>query len=75
MNNQIKNGAIIGTILASLGGTFYAGQEVGRPECDHVLIYEQEEICITEEVKQAIESGLRENAGFGGVGFGGIINE
>jgi len=70
MKDKIKNATIIGTILASLGGTFYAGQEVGKPECDYVIVYEMEEICITEEIKQAIESGLKANAGFGGVRFG-----
>ena len=70
MKDKIKNATIIGTLIASLGGTFYAGQEVGRPECDYVLVYEREEICITEEIKQAIESGLKANAGFGGVRFG-----
>ncbi|KKL76051.1 hypothetical protein LCGC14_2048780, partial [marine sediment metagenome] len=69
MKDKIKNATIIGTILASLGGTFYAGQEVGKPECDYVIVYEMEEICITEEIKQAIESGLKANAGFGGVRF------
>lgn len=70
MNNKTKT-AIIGTAIASLlGGSAYIGSEVGRPECDYVLIYEMEEICITEEIKQAIESGLEANQGFGGVKFG-----
>jgi len=70
MNNKIKQATIIGAIISSLGGVFYAGQEVGKPECDYVLIYEMEKICITEEIKQVIESGLKANAGFGGVKFG-----
>ena len=68
MNNKTK--IAITAITAILGGTAYIGIEVGRPECDYVLIYEMEEICITEQLKQAIESGLEANQGFGGVKFG-----
>lgn len=70
MKDKVKNATIIGTIIASLGGTFYAGQEAGKPECDYVIVYEMEELCVSEQLKQAIESGLRANAGFGGVKFG-----
>jgi len=69
MNNKTK--VIIGTAIASLlGGSAYIGSEIGRPECDYVILHERKEICITEELKQIIESGLKANDGFGGVKFG-----
>ena len=55
MNDKTKT-AIIATILASLGGTFYVGQEIGKPECDYVIVHEQEEFCISKEIKGGIGS-------------------
>lgn len=42
-----------------------------RLNCDYTLIHKDQEICIDAEIKEAIESGLSPNSGFGGVKFGG----
>ncbi len=70
MNNKTKT-AIIGTAIVSLlGGSVYIGSEIGRPECDYVLIHEREKICITEEIKEIIEDTVGVSKGFGGIKFG-----
>lgn len=60
---------IIGSLVVA-GGVFVTGLELNRPECDYLFVYEQEEICISEKVKQIIESEIRLTKGFGGVRFG-----
>lgn len=59
--------AAAATAIAS--GAYVAGNRI-QP-CDYKLTYQGEEICIGAEVKEAIESGLKANSGFGGVRFGG----
>ncbi len=58
-----------GIITAFAGGSLFIGNEVGKPECDYVIQYQQEEICISKELKEAIQSNLEPNQGFGGVKF------
>ncbi len=75
MNNKIKK-TIIGTaVTAVLGGTVYLGSEVGKPECDYVIIKQnQEEICLTVEQMEAITEQVKitpeGTGGFGGIKFG-----
>ena len=60
-------------IIAGLiaGGAVAGGGMViqDRAQCVDTLIYKDEELCITQELKEAIESQLQPNAGFGGVQF------
>jgi len=59
-------------IALLLGGSVYIGAEMGRPECDYVIITkQQEEICITAEQAEVLEDL---EVGFGGIEFGGGIN-
>ena len=62
------------TIAAVLaGGVIVAGGGaiINNEPCDFIIENEPENICITKEVKEAIESQLEENRGFGGVKLGG----
>lgn len=70
MSDILKKIRGAGIAVAIAGGSLFAGSQVNRPECDFILVNsQQEEICITKEVKEAIESGLKPNKGFGGVQF------
>ena len=61
---------IIATAVAT--GTIVIGASIGinKANCDYVVLHQGGEICVTAELKEAIESGLRANSGFGGVSFG-----
>jgi len=67
MNNDIKK--LIAALLT--GGALAGGSMVikDRAECVDTLVYKGEELCITSELKEAIQSQLQPNAGFGGVRF------
>lgn len=69
MTNELKK-QIVAALAA--GGIVAAGVGMEkRLECEDVIVYKDEEICITAEIKEAIQSGLKANEGFGGVRFGG----
>jgi hypothetical protein len=61
-------------VIASLiaGGAIAGGGLVAkdRADCVATVLHEGEKICITAELKEAIESQLLPNAGFGGVRLG-----
>lgn len=61
---------IVATALATGSLVSAAAYGVAKPDCDFVVFDKEKEICVTEELKEAIESQLRPNAGFGGVKFG-----
>jgi len=69
MTNELKK--IITTAIATGSIVSAAAYGINKPNCDFVVINEDKEICISAEVKEVIESGLKANAGFGGVNFGG----
>lgn len=68
MNDTIKK-IIVGIIA---GGSVVAGGNaiVDKANCEYVIPYQGKEICIDQEVKEAISSQLKENSGFGGISFG-----
>ena len=69
MPKELKK--IIATAIVTsgiVGGGFYASDTLN---CDYTIRYQEEEICIDQEIKDAIGSGLKPNAGFGGVQFSG----
>jgi len=57
----IAGGAIVGSGI---------GIANNLPKCEYFIEYKGEKVCIDASVKEAIESGLKENQGFGGVKFG-----
>ena len=63
LNKIIATAIATGTIVAS------GAYGINRPECDYVIQHQGEEICISEEVKEAVSSQLKPNQGFGGVQF------
>ena len=68
-NTDIKK--LIYTVIAT-GGLVAGGFTIEkRLNCDYTLIHKDQEICIDKEVKEAIESRLSPNSGFGGVRFSG----
>ena len=69
MTNELKK--IIATAIATGSIVSATAYGINRPNCDYVIIHQEEEICISAEAKEAIESGLKANSGFGGVQFGG----
>lgn len=68
MNTDTKK--IIAGLIA--GGAIAAGGLVvkDKAECVDTLIYKDQELCITAELKEAVESQLQPNPGFGGLRFG-----
>ena len=75
---QKKKATITGAILASiLGGSIYLGAEVGRPDCDYVVIKDEtkEEICISEEQANIIVEKLKNfKVGVGNMKIGGEVD-
>ena len=71
MNKETKTKIIAGIIATSgLAGGFMLSD---KQNCDHTIIYQGDEICITKEQRQAIDEQLRATAssgGFGGIKFG-----
>ena len=67
----VNTGQIVAAAIATGSIVSAAAYGINKPNCDFVVVNDDKEICISAEVKEAIESGLKENAGFGGVGFGG----
>ena len=67
MKNDLKK--IIASLIA--GGAIAGGGLVAkdRIDCVDTLLYKGEELCVTAELKEAIESQLAPNQGFGGVRF------
>ncbi len=67
------NNAEIKKVIAGLiaGGALTAGSLAAKDsaECVDTLIYKDQELCITAELKEAIGSQLAPNKGFGGVSF------
>ena len=65
MNNlsqKLKNGAI----AVAMGGSLFAGSQVGKPDCDFVFIDSEKEVCMTQEQAQVIMDNLKgNNTGFG----------
>ncbi len=68
MNKDLKK--LIATAIAT--GTLVSGGFIAsnKANCDYTIKYKGENICISKEVKQSIESQLKPNSGFGGVRFG-----
>lgn len=68
MSNDTKK--LIAALLA--GGALAGGSMVvkDRANCVDTLIYKDQELCITAELKEAVESQLQPNSGFGGLRFG-----
>ena len=68
MKEDAKNTAYIAMITASLVAGGFTIES--RLDCDYVLINkENEEICIDESVKAAIENTVGVSKGFGGISF------
>ena len=68
MKNDLKK-----IIIAALtSGAVVAGamDATQRLNCDEIIKYEEKEYCITAEVAEAIQDGLKPNKGFGGTQFG-----
>ena len=61
---------IIATAIATGSIVTAASVGVDRANCDYVITHEGKDICVSEELKEAVESQLQPNAGFGGVTFG-----
>lgn len=69
MNEELKK--IVSVAIATGAIVSSAVYGVAKPGCDFILTNsQQEEICISREIKEAVESGLKPNKGFGGVQFG-----
>ena len=68
MNNKTK--AIL--ISLSLAGSAFVGSEANRPECDFILMNEQEEICLSQEQAEVFIEHLKSPVGFGGTKFSGV---
>lgn len=69
MNDNLKK--IIAGIIgagAIAGGSIIVSNKI---DCDYELRYQEETLCISKEIKEAIESQLKPNSGFGGIKFGG----
>jgi len=67
MKKDIKK--IIATAIttgAIISGGFVASE---KANCDYIIEYQGEKICFTQEEKEIIEKGLKQNNGFGGVRF------
>ena len=60
-------------IAVAAGSVVAGGYTVQRSMdgCEYTIVNGEKKICIDAEVKEAIESGLQPNPGFGGVRFGG----
>lgn len=59
-------------IPATISGSIFVGSEIGRPECDFVIVAEEQEICLTTAQAQAIQESFESpTAGFGGIKWGG----
>ena len=67
LKDAIKKAIITGTIAAGAGAGAY---QAAQPNCDYTVPFEGENICLTEEQKQVIESQLPVSRGFGGLKFG-----
>ena len=63
-------------IALLLGGGMFAGNQVGRPECDYVIITDNaQEICLSMEQVKAIYRQMEKTpVGFGSINFGGSLN-
>ncbi len=74
MDKTKKIIATLGILSSLMGGSFYAGSERNRPDCDFVIVTEDKEICLTSEQVEAIKSQIEMipsgTGGFGGVRFG-----
>jgi hypothetical protein len=69
MTPEIKK--LIATAIATGGivsGGFVASE---RLNCPYTVRYMDKDVCISQEVKDAIEGNLRPSQGFGGTRFGG----
>lgn len=69
LSQKLKNGAI----AVAMGGSLFAGSELGRPECDFVFVDNEKEICLTTEQAEFITNNLKgRNTGFGSSQFSDI---
>jgi len=63
---KILAAALAGGAIAS--GSFVASDKIN---CDYEFEFQGEMICVSEEIKEVIETHLQPNPGFGGTPFGG----
>ena len=71
MNNLKKIMTGTGIISALIGGSFYVGSEISRPECAYVIKAAQE-VCLTQEQADALINSMATSTtqfGFDGVQF------
>jgi hypothetical protein len=59
----VATALVTGTLVtaASLG--------INKPNCDYILLHEEKEICVSNDVKNMLESELEISKGFGGIRF------
>jgi len=62
---------IIATVIATSAIVTGANMGIDKARCDYVVFHQEEEICVTAELHDAIKSQLQPNSGFGGINFGG----
>ena len=62
---------LITTAIATGSISAASAYGINKPNCDYVMFHEEQEICISEEVKNIIESQTPVSQGFGGIKFGG----
>lgn len=69
MKNDTKK--VIAAFLAGAGVTGGGFVATNQLDCPHTIEYQDETLCVSEELRSAIESNLQPNSGFGGIKFGG----
>lgn len=63
---SIKENLKKGAVAVAIGGSLVAGSQVNKPECDYVLVREEQEICLTTAQAEAVIDGVKgSNTGFG----------
>ena len=67
MNEELKK--IIATAIATGSIVSSAVYGISKPDCDFVIPYEGEQICVSKELKEIVESQLPISKGFGGTRF------